>query len=205
MLGKIEGRRRSGWQRMRCLVGITDTMDMGLGGLPELVKDREAWRATVHGVAQSWTRLKRLSSIQLLSCVWIFETSDQVFLSFTISWSLLKLMSIESVIPSNHLTLCRPLSSYLQSFPASGSSPISWLFKSGGQSIGSFSFSISPSNEYSGLISFRMGWFDLFAVQGTCKSLLQHHSSKASILWLSFLHSPTPTSIHDHWKNHSLD
>ena len=57
MLGKIEGRRRSGWQRMRCLVGITDTMDMGLGGLPELVKDREAWRATVHGVAKSWTQL----------------------------------------------------------------------------------------------------------------------------------------------------
>ena len=70
----------------------------------------------------------------------------------------------------------------------------------------SFSFSISPSNEYSELISFRIDWFDLLAVQGTLKSLLQHHSSKASILWaLSFLHSPTITSIHDYWKNHSLD
>ena len=69
----------------------------------------------------------------------------------------------------------------------------------------SFSFSISPSNEHPGLISFRMYWLDLLAVQGTLKSLLQHHSSKACFLALSFLHSPTLTSIHDHWKNHSLD
>ena len=69
----------------------------------------------------------------------------------------------------------------------------------------SFSFSISPSNEHPGLISFRMDLLDLLAVQGTLRSLLQHHSSKASILRLSFLHSPTLTSIHDHWKNHSLD
>ena len=69
----------------------------------------------------------------------------------------------------------------------------------------SFSFSISPSIEYSGLISFRMDWLDLLAVQETLKSLLQHHSSKASIFQLSFLYSPTLTSIHDHWKNHSFD
>ena len=69
----------------------------------------------------------------------------------------------------------------------------------------SFSFSISPSNEYSGLISFRMDWLDLLAVQGILKSLLQHHSSKASILWCSAFFSPTLTSIHDHWKNHSFD
>ena len=70
----------------------------------------------------------------------------------------------------------------------------------------SFSFSISPSNEYSGLISFKIDWLDILAVQGTLKSLLQHHSSKASILRLSaFFYSPTFTSIHDHWKNHSLD
>ena len=78
-----------------------------------------------------------------------------------------------------------PFSSSLQSFPASGSFPMSQFFKSGGQSIKSFSFSISPSNEYSGLISFRIDWFDLLAVQGTLKSILQHHSSKASILWHS--------------------
>ena len=78
-----------------------------------------------------------------------------------------------------------PFSSCPQSFPASGSFQMSQLFASGGQSIGSFSFSINPSNEYSGLISFRMDWLDLLAVQGTLKSLLQYHRSKASILWHS--------------------
>ena len=91
-------------------------------------------------------------------------------------------MSIELVMPSNHLILCCPLSSCLQSLPASGSFSVSHFFVSGGRSIGSFSFSISHSNEYSGLISFRMDWFDLLAAQGTLKSLLQHHSSRASIL-----------------------
>ena len=80
--------------------------------------------------------------------------------------------------------LSSAFSSCLQSLPASGSLQMSQLFASGGQSIG-FSFNISPSNEYSGLISFRMDWLDLFAIQGTLKSLLQHHSSKASILWRS--------------------
>ena len=104
------------------------------------------------------------------------------FLSITNSQSLPKLMSIASVIPPNHLILCRPLS-----LPASVSFQMSQFFASGGQSIGSFSFSISPSNEYSGLISFRMDWLDLLALQGTLKSLLQHHSSKASILqWSAF-------------------
>ena len=90
-----------------------------------------------------------------------------------------------------------PFSSCLQSFPASGSFPMSWLFK----------VSISPSNEYSGLISFRIDWFDFLAVQSALKSLLQHHSSKASIntLALSFLYSPSLTSIHDYLKNHTFD
>ena len=92
--------------------------------------------------------------------------------------SLPKLMSIESVMPFNHLILCHPLLS-TSSFPASGSFQMSQLFPSGGQS---FSFNISPSSEHSGLISFRMDWLDLLAVQGTLKCLLQHHSSKASIL-----------------------
>ena len=78
-----------------------------------------------------------------------------------------------------------PFSSCLQSFPASGSFLMSWVFASGGQSIGAFGFSISPSNEYSGLISFGIDWLDLLVVQGTLKSLLQHHCSKASILWCS--------------------
>ena len=103
-------------------------------------------------------------------------------LSITNSQSLLKLMSIESVMPFNYLILCYPLLLPIQSFSASGPFQVSQFFASGGQSIKSFSFSISPSNEYSGLISFRMDWFDLLAVQGTLKSLLQHHSSKASVL-----------------------
>ena len=95
--------------------------------------------------------------------------------------------------------------SCLQSFPASGSFPMSQFFTSGGQSR-SFSFSISSSNEYSGLISLRMDWLDLLAVQGTLQSLLQHHSSKASILWGSafFLVQLSYPYI-DHWKNHSFD
>ena len=94
-------------------------------------------------------------------------------------------MSIESVMPSNHLSSSIiPFSSCLQSFLASGSFPVSQFFPSGGQ-YWSFCFSISLSNEYSGLISFRMDWLDLLAVQGTLKNLLQHHSSKVSILWCS--------------------
>ena len=100
----------------------------------------------------------------------------QASLSFTICQSLLKHMSIEVVMPSNHLIFCCPLSSCLQSFPTSGSFPMSWLFTSGGQSIGA---SVSVFPEYSRSISFSIDWFDL-AIQGTLKSLLQHHSSKPS-------------------------
>ena len=112
------------------------------------------------------------------------DCSTPGFLSFT-QWSLLKLMSIESVIPSNHLILCRPLLLLSSIFPNirvfSNKSAlcIRW------PKYWNFSFSITPSNEYSRLTSFRMDWFDLLAVQGTLKSLLQHHSSKASILWCS--------------------
>ena len=109
-------------------------------------------------------------------------TAHQASLSFIISQSLLKLMSIESVMPSNHLIFCHPLLLLPSIFPSirvfSSESAlcIRW------PKYWSFSFSISPSDEYSGLISFRIDWFDLLAVQGTLKSLLQHHSSKASIL-----------------------
>ena len=111
-----------------------------------------------------------------------WTTARQASLSLISSRTLLKLMSIEWVMPSNHLILCIPFSSCPQSFPASGSFLMSQLFASSGQSIGSFSFNISPSNKPPGLISFRMDCLDLLAVQGTLKSLLQHHSSKASIL-----------------------
>ena len=129
------------------------------------------------------------SSVQLLSSVQLFVTSwtstHQASLSITSSQSLLKLMSIESVMPSNHLILCHPLLLLPSIFPSirvfSSESAlcIRW------PKYWSFSFSINPSNEQSWLISFRMDWFDLCSVQGSLKSLLQHHSSKVSILWPS--------------------
>ena len=162
----------------------------------------------------------QFSSVQLLSCVWLFATpwtaARQASLSVTNSWGLLKLMSIESVMPSNHLIFCFPLLPLPSIFPSIGVFSNESVLHIRCPKYWSFSFSISPSNEYSGLISFRMDWFDL-AVQGSLKSLLQHHSSKASILWcsvfftvqlslvLSFLYGPTLTSIHDYWKNHSFD
>jgi len=125
-------------------------------------------------------------SVQSLSHVWLFVTpwtaAYQAFLFITNSWSLLKLMSIESVMPSNHLNLCHPLLLLPSIFPSirvfSNESAlcIRW------PKYWSFSFSISPCNEYSGLISFRMDWLDLLAVQGTLKSLLQYHSSKTLII-----------------------
>ena len=128
-----------------------------------------------------------IQSLSRVCVVTPWTAAFQASLSFAISQSLLKLMSTELVMPCNHLILCHPLLFRLQSFPASGSFPVSQLYASGGQSTGhlSFSLSISPSNEYSGLISFRMDWFDLLTVQGTLKSLLQHHSSKASVLQCS--------------------
>ena len=97
-------------------------------------------------------------------------------------------------------------SSCLQSFPASQSFPVSRLFPSGVQSIGGSASAVSPSNDYSGLISFRIDWFDLLAVQGTLKSLLQHHSSNATILRRSaFFMVQLSHPVHDYWKNHSFD
>ena len=137
-------------------------------------------------------------------------------LPITNSRSLLRLISIELVMPSSHLILCHPLL-LLPPIPPSirvlsneSTLHMRW------PKYWSFSFSISPSNEHPGLITFRIDSLDLLAVQGTLKSLFQYHSSKASILKkkekkginssvLSFLHSPTLTSIHDHWKNHSPD
>ena len=120
--------------------------------------------------------------------------------------SSLRLMSIESVMLSSHLILCHPLlllppiPPSIRVFSNESTLHVRW------PKYWSFSFSIIPSKEIPGLISFRMDWLDLLAFQGTLKSLLQHHSSKASILQRSaFFHSPTLTSIHDHWKNHSLD
>ena len=125
--------------------------------------------------------------VQSLSHVWLYVTpwtaAYQASLSFTISWGLLKLMSIESVMPSNHLILCQPLlllpSIFLSIRVFSNESALSI----GWPKYWGFIFIIIPSNEYSGLISHRIDWFDLLAVQVSLKSLLQHHSLKASILW----------------------
>ena len=141
------------------------------------------------GDSTKWKHSVQFSSIQLLSCVWLFATSwsvaHQASLSIANPRSLPKLMSIELVMPSNYLILCPHL------ILAPSILPSIRIFSNGSAlrirwpKYWSFSFIISPSNEHLGLITFRMDWFDLLAVQGTLKSLLQHHSSKASILWYS--------------------
>ena len=136
-----------------------------------------------------------LIRVQLFATLW--TAACQASLSFTISQSLLRLMSIESMMSFNHLTLCRLLFFLPSIFPS-----IRVFSKKLALCIRwpkYWSFSFSP-DEYSGLISFRIDWFDLLAVQGTLKSLLQHHSSKASILWLSAFFM-----VHDYLKNHSFD
>ena len=129
------------------------------------------------------------NSVQSLIHVKLFVTpwsaAHQASLSITNSWSLLKFMSIKSVMPSNHLILCHPLLLLPSIFPSIRVFSSESVLHIRWPKYWSFSFNISPSNEYSGLISFRIDWFDLYAAQGTLKSLLQHHSSKASILWCS--------------------
>ena len=156
-----------------------------------------------------WLSSLQFISIQLLSHVRHFATPwtavHQASLSITNSWSLLKLMSIESVMPSNHLILCHPLLLLSSIFPSIGVFSNESVLHIRWPKYWSFNFSISPANEHSRLISFRMDWLDLLAVQGTLKSLLQHQFKSISSSALSFLYGPTLTSIHDHWKNHSLD
>ena len=145
--------------------------------------------------------MNQFSLVQSLSCVRLFVTlwtaARQAFLSIANSWSLLRLMSIKSVMPSNHLVFCRPLLLLPSIFPnirvlISNDSVlcIRW------PELWSFSFSISPSYEYSGLISFRIDWFELLAVQRTLKSLLQQHSSKAYIIFYINVYFTSSLSIH---------
>ena len=138
--------------------------------------------------------------VQSLSHVRLFVTpwtvACQASLSFTMSQSLLKLLSIESVMASKHLILCLPLLFLPSIFSSIRVFSNEWALHIRWPKYWSFSFSISPSNEYSGRISFRMDWFDFLAVQGTLKSLHQHYSSKASILWHSDFFIVSNSHIH---------
>ena len=134
-------------------------------------------------IMAQFSSVQLLSRVRLLATPWI--AAFQASLSITNSWSVLKLMSIELVMPSSHLILCRPLllmppiPPSIRVFSNESALRMRW------PKYWSFTFSISPSDEHPGLISFRMDWLDLLAVQGTLKSLLQHHSSKASVFWCS--------------------
>ena len=145
--------------------------------------------------------LVQFTHVQIFVTPW--TAACQASLSITNSRTLLKLMSIEVVMPPNHLILCHPLLLPPSIFPSIRVFSNKSVLHIRWPDYWSFSFSISPSNEYSGLISFRIDSLDLLAVQGTLKSLLQHHSS---ILRPSaFLYRPTLTSTSDYWKNHSFD
>ena len=141
------------------------------------------WTCLSGTTLRSHDEVRELSHVQLFATPW--TAARQASLSITNSRSLLKLMSIESVMPSNHLILCRPLLLLPSIFPSIRVFSNESALRIRWPKYWSFSFNISPSNEHSGLISFRMDWLDLLAVQGTLKSLLQHHSSKASILQCS--------------------
>ena len=145
-------------------------------------------------LTNSFSSVQSLSRVQLSATPWI--AACQTSLSITSSQSLPKTMSIESVMSSNHLILCHPLLLLPSIFPSIRVFS-NELFASG--------VNISPSNKHPGLISFRMDWLDLFAVQGPLKSSPTPQFKSINSSTLSFLYSPTLTSIHDHWKNHSLD
>ena len=132
-----------------------------------------------------------------------WTVAQQPSLYFTISWSLLKLMSLESKMPS-HVILCHSLLFPPSIFPSIGVFSNELTLCIGWPNYWSFSFSISPSNEYSGLIFFRIDWLDLLAFHGTPQSLLLHHEGINSLV-LSLHYGPTLTSTHDYWKNHSFD
>ena len=160
----------------------------------------ETWLYTLTVILLNYYSFCRSGAQLCLNFVTQWTAARRASLSFTISQSLLKLMSIESMMPSNHLILCHPFFLWPSIFSSISVFSSELVLCIRWPKYWSFRFSISPSNENSGLMSFRMEWLDLLAVQETLKSLLQHHSSKASILQCSAFYSPTLTSIHDYWK-----
>ena len=184
-----------------CLT-LCDPMDCSLPG------------SSVQAIHQArileWVASHFTSLVQFLSHVWLFATpwttARQASLSITNCWSLPKPMSIELVMPSNHLILCRPLLLLPSIFPKIRVFSNQSVLRISWPKYWSFSFNINPSNEHPGLISCRMDWLDLLAVQGTLKSLFQHHSSKASILWHSaFFIIQLSHPYMTNGKKHSLD
>ena len=155
----------SGWSLRSSVIKLEVLLDLG----------QSSW-----SFPHTFNSPQSLSSVQLFVTAW--TAAHQASLSLTNSRSLLKLMSVESVMPYNHLILCRPLLLPPSIFPSNRVFSNESALRIRWPKSWSLSFSISPSNEHSGLISFRMDWLDLLAVQGTLKSLLQHHSSKASII-----------------------
>ena len=159
------------------------------------------WRCTLISLWLFCFSVSRFSH-SVFATAW--TAASQASLSITNSQSLLKLMSIQPVMLSNHLILCRPLllPSIVPNIRVFSNESLLCIMWS---KYWSLSYVISPSNEYSELIYFRMNWLNLLAVQGTLKSLLQYHTSKASVLQCSAFFMFQLTSIHDHWKNHSLE
>ena len=147
--------------------------------------------------------------VHSLSCVWLFAVpwtaAHQASLSIINSWSLLKLMPTESMMPSNHLILCCPLLLLPSIFPSIKIFSNESILQIRWPKYWSFSFSICPSNEYSGLISIRIDWFDFLAVQRTQESSPTPEFKSISSLMLSLLYSSTLTSMYDDWKNHCSD
>ena len=157
----------------------------------------------------SLVSIPQFSSVQLLTCVWLFvipwTAARQPSLSFTNSQSMLKLLSIKLVMPSNHLILSCPLLLLPSIIPSIRVFSNESVLRFRWPKYWSFSFSISPSNEYSGLISFRIGRFDLLSPRDSQESSPTLQLKSINSLVLSFLYGPTLTSIHDYWKNHGFD